>query len=253
VDHAAAAPEAVPVLSGYRPAVVVKVDRVRSPAEATALEAAGADLIGVSLTADPRFADDRTVTPGRASAIGRALRRATLVAALDLSGDPAAIVSTVTALRAGMAQPITGAIPPDPVRAALGEAGIGIVYGGIEISHDDDPAWAFSAHDDVPDLHPALFQADVLPEYRDSWAFLRDRAPEFPDGFQIGDLDALGRERPLVVGLDVTPATVGEIMAALPGVRGIALTLGGHPRRGDVRFHGYDAAVAVVRAAAAVA
>lgn len=230
---------------------MIKVDRVRSPDEAAELEAAGADLIGVSPAADPRFHDDRTVTVEQAASIGEALRRATLVAAMELAGEPGPVLRTVTAIGARMVQPITGGIPPAAVRATLDDAGVGVVYGTVEISHDDDPGWVFGAYDDVPGLRAALFHADVLPEYRDSWAFLRDRAPEFGEDFQIADLDGLGRERPLVVGLDFTPANVREIMAALPGVRGIALTLGGLARRGDVRFHAYGDALAVVRATVA--
>ena len=102
------------------------MDRVRSTGEAAALEAAGADLIGVSLVADPRFHDDRTVTVEQASAIGTALQRATLVATMELAGEPGPVLRTVTAAGAGMVQPITGAVPPAGVRAALSEAGVGI-------------------------------------------------------------------------------------------------------------------------------
>ena len=80
---------------------VAKVGRVASVAEVVELEALGADLIGLSLTADPRFTDDRIVTVEQAAAIGRALH------------------------------------------------------------------------------HAAFFQADVLSEYRDSWAFL------FPGAVQV--------------------------------------------------------------------
>ena len=228
---------------------LVKVDRVGSVAEAVELEALGADLIGVSLTADPRFADDRTVTVEQAAGIGRAVQLATLVTAMELARDPDRVLHTVAATRAGLVQPITGAVPPPEVRDALRAGGIGIAYGNLEIAHDDDPGWVFSAY--PPDLDAALFQADVLPEYRDSWAFLRDRAPEFEQEFPIADLNDLARERPLVVGLDSTPGTVREILAALPEVRGIALTLAGQARRGDVRFHTFADALRVLRAAAA--
>jgi hypothetical protein len=229
---------------------LIKVDRVRSAEEAARLEALGADLIGVSLTADPRFYDDRTVTVEQAAEIGQAVQRATLVTAMELAGDPDRVLRTVKATRAGLVQPITGAIPPPEVRVALSDAGVGIVYGGIEIAHDDDPGWVFSAYADVPDLNAALFHADVLPEYRDSWAFLRGRAPEFEDEFQVGDLDQLGGERPLVVGLDFTPDNVREILGALPAVRGIAFTLAEQGRRGDVRFHRYADTVRVLEAIA---
>ncbi|MEU8228339.1 hypothetical protein AB0C12_01920 [Actinoplanes sp. NPDC048967] len=227
---------------------LIKVDRVRSAAEAAGLEALGADLVGVSLTADPRFYDDRTVTVEQAAVIGRALQRATLVTAMELGKDPARVLRSVAATRAGMVQPITGAIPPPEVREALAGAGVGIVYGGIEIAHDDDPGWVFSAYAGEPDLNAVLFHVDVLPEYRDSWRFLRDRAPEYEEEFQIADLDELGRERPIVVGLDFTPDNVREIVTALPSVRGIALTLAEQGRRSDARFHRYADAVRVLSA-----
>jgi len=228
---------------------LIKVDRVRSAEEAARLEALGADLVGVSLVTDPRFADDRTVTAERAAAIGAALQRATFVTAMELAGDPDRVLRTVAATRAGMVQPITGAIPPPAVRSALSDAGIGIVYANLEIAHDDDPGWVFSAYADVPDLNAVLFQADILPEYRDSWTFLRDRAPEYEEEFQIGDLNELGRERPLLVGLDYTPDNTREIIGALPEVRGLALTLAEQGRRGDARFHRYADAVRVLEAA----
>jgi hypothetical protein len=224
---------------------LVKVDRVRSTAEAAALEAAGAGLIGVEIDPDPRFADARTLTVGEATAVRAALRRATLVAALDVTGDPAQIVRTIAAVGAGLVQPIGAAVPAPAVLAALDRVGIGIVHAGIEIAHDDDPSWVFSRYGDGA----ALFQADVLPEYRDAWAFLRDRAPEYDEEFQIADLDELGRRRPLVVGLDLTPDNVAEIVAALPAVRGIALTLADGVRRDDVHVHSYDEALRVVRSA----
>jgi len=225
---------------------LIKVDRVRSAAEAAALEAAGAGLIGVELDPDPRFADARTLTVGEAAAVRAALRRATLVAALDVAGDPAQVVRTIAAVGAGLVQPIGGAVPAPAVLAALHDVGIGVVHAGIEIAHDDDPSWVFSRYADGA----ALFQADVLPEYRDAWAFLRDRAPEYDEEFQIADLDELGRQRPLVVGLDFTPDNVTEIFAALPAVRGIALTLADGVRRDDVHVHTYPEALRIAQSVA---
>jgi hypothetical protein len=225
---------------------LIKVDRVRSAAEAAALETAGAGLIGVELDPDPRFADARTLTVGEAAAVRAALRRAPLVAALDVAGDPAQVVRTIAAVGAGLVQPIGGAVPAPAVLAALHDVGIGVVHAGIEIAHDDDPSWVFSRYADGA----ALFQADVLPEYRDAWAFLRDRAPEYDEEFQIADLDELGRQRPLVVGLDFTPDNVTEIVAALPAVRGIALTLADGVRRDDVHVHTYPEALRIAQSVA---
>ncbi|GAA2606033.1 carbon-nitrogen hydrolase family protein [Paractinoplanes durhamensis] len=218
---------------------LIKVDRVRSAGEAVAFEKLGADLLGVDLTPDPRFDDGREISVEQAVGIDQALERATLVPRLDLVDEPDRILRIAQALHARMVQSSRPTVPPAGVRAALSDAGIGIVYGGIEIAHDDDPGWVFSGYTDEQDLAVSFFQADVLPEYRDSWTFLRDRAPEYDDEFQIADLDSLATERPLVVGLDFTAENVREILGALPHVRGLVLTLADHARRGGVRFHSY--------------
>jgi phosphoribosylanthranilate isomerase len=217
---------------------LIKVDRVHSVSEAVALEGAGADMIGVALSPDPRFADDRVVTVEEAAAIGKSLARATLVTTMELT-DRDRVLRTAAAIRTSVVQPITSAVPPQEVRTALSDAGVGVAYSGLEINHDDDPSWVFSAYKETPDLNAVLFQADVLPEYRGSWKFLRDESPEYEDEFQISDLNDLAREWPLVVNLDFTPDNIKEVLAALPDVRGIAFTLAGRARRGDVHFHQY--------------
>ncbi|GAA2533634.1 hypothetical protein [Winogradskya humida] len=227
---------------------LIKVDRVRSAQEAAVFEGLGARMVTVSLSPDPRFEDDRTVTVEQAAEIGRALRRATLVAAMDLQDDPSRIRRIVAAAGAKLVQPITVVMPPVQVRVALRDAGIGVVYGGIEIAHDDDPAWVFDGYDAAADLDAELFHADVLPEYGNSWEFLRDESPEFEEEFQIADLNELARTHPMVVGLNFTPGNVKEILAALPEVRGIALTLADRARRDDARWHRYGDAVRVLQA-----
>ncbi|AGZ43928.1 hypothetical protein AFR_28335 [Actinoplanes friuliensis DSM 7358] len=201
------------------------MDGVRSAQEAVTLETLGADLIGVALSPNPRSPGTPVLTEEQAATIADALIHAVLVTSMELT-DRNQVLRSVAATGAGLVQTITASIPPPDVRAALREAGVGIVYSGLEINHDDDPGWVFGAFTDVPDLNAALFQVEVLPEYTGSWAFLRDESPEFAAEFQIADLDALGRERPLVVGLDFTTGNVREIIAALPWVRGIALTRG---------------------------
>lgn len=68
---------------------LIKVDRVRSVAEAVAVEELGAGLVGVALDEDPRFADRRVVSADLAAEIGRSLSRAKFVVELDFREDPA--------------------------------------------------------------------------------------------------------------------------------------------------------------------
>jgi len=204
-------------------------------------------MVGVALGPDPRFDDDRAVPVEAAAEIGKSLRLATLVAAMDLDGDPGRVLRIAGTVGAGLVQSVTGAVPPAEVRAALAGAGIGLVLAGVEIAHDDDPSWVLSRYAEVPGLGTVLFQADVLGEYRDSWRFLREESPAYPEEFQIDDLNELGRDAGLVATLDFTPANVTEIVAALPGIRGIALPLAEAARAG-VHAFGFGDAVAVLRA-----
>lgn len=227
---------------------LIKVDRVRSADEAVEVEQLGADLIGVALSPDPRFDDDRTLTVEQAATVGQALRRAHLVVISEIADDPAQVLRTAEATGARLVQPALSRVPAPEVRVALRAAGIGIVCGGIEINHDDDPSWPFNHLTDAPDLEPTLVQADVLPEYEGSWAFLRDESPEYEDEFQIADLNELGRQHPLLAGLDFTPDNLTEILDALPSVRGILFTLADSARRGGVRFHPYAEVLRILSA-----
>ncbi|WP_328459450.1 hypothetical protein OHA21_27140 [Actinoplanes sp. NBC_00393] len=226
----------------------IKVDRVASTAEASALEALGVGIISVDLDLDARFSDQRTVTADQAAEIRATLRGATFAVAIDLTADPAELVHRARLAGASLIQGLTNAVPQYPVRAALRDAGIGIVYAGIEISHDDDPGWVFSAQDGAEDLNAAFYQVDVLPEYQDSWAFLRDQSPEYENEFQIEDLDELAGSRPLIAGLDLRPDNVAEIEHRLSRVRGLVLTLADRAVRTDVHFRSFAEAIAVLKA-----
>ncbi|WP_091661503.1 hypothetical protein [Micromonospora auratinigra] len=226
---------------------VIKVDRVCSVGEAAALERLGVGLIGVALDADPRFEDGRVVDVDTARDIGASLRSARLVAELDVREYPADALRRATAVAADFVQPIAGAVPPRSMQEALAASGRKVVYSGIEIAHDEDPSWVLSRYNDSPDRHSAIFQVDVLPEFPDSWEFLRDKSPEFESEFQIEDLNLLAAEHNLVVSLNFTPQNLAEIIGALPGILGIGLTLAEAATRQDLHFIRYEAALDVLR------
>ncbi|HEX5594584.1 MAG TPA: hypothetical protein VFX61_00970 [Micromonosporaceae bacterium] len=227
---------------------LIKVDRLCSVREAAAVEQLGAGLISVALDADPRFEDERTVSVDRAVEIGKSLSRARFVVELDFRDDPAQALRATELVGADLVQPITGAIPQPGVRAALIQAGVGIVYAGIEIAHDDDPSWIFSRYANTFELNASLFQVDVLPEYGNAWEFLRDESPEYEDEFQIEDLNRLGHDHELVASFNFTPQNVTEIVAALPKVRGIALTVADNATRDDLHFTRYEEALEILGA-----
>jgi hypothetical protein len=227
---------------------VIKIDRVRTVGEAVALERLGATMIGVALGPDPRFTDDRTIAVADAAVVAGALHNATLVAALDLSVDPDRILRTAAACQARIVQSTSGMLPPDEVRSALEGAGIGVIYADLEVSHDDDPSWTFTRFSGIPDSNVTAYQIDVLGEYRDSWRFLQEESPAYPDEFQIADLNELAATRDLLVTLDFTPGNIAGILTALPAIRGVALPLSEGAARNDLHHFTFDEAASVLRA-----
>lgn len=227
---------------------IVKIDRIGSTTEAEAFAALGTDLLTVCLDPDPRFADDRTVTTQAATAIRSACGGSRMVAALDLRERPERALEVAVAVGANFVQPINYEIPPLDLRRELLRAGIGIVYSNIEVAHDDDPSWILSRFADVPELGAAYLHLDLLPEYRDSWAFLRDSSPEYDEELQIQDINGLADDHDLLIGLNFTAENLPQILAAMPGIAGIALTLGDRPNRDDVHHTDPATAFEVVNA-----
>jgi len=69
--------------------------------------------------------------------------------------------------------------------------GIGLIYSDLECSYDTDPSWILRS------IHNSDFdfaQIDLLGDIGDSWNFLKEKCPNFPDELQISDINDIARE-----------------------------------------------------------
>jgi hypothetical protein len=221
--------------------MLMQVDRVASVEEAVAFRDAGANLIGVTLDRDPRFLDDRFVSPETASAIRQAIAPARVVGHVPTYFDDHAVAQTracierVLALRPDFIQFYRNN-PSDDLLSLVHAANIPIIREGAEIDDDDRAffgqddavAWVRRQLEDRAKLKPMLFHLDVVTNRVDPWRFLVDIAPEWPDECsQVADIAATTRDLPFLLSLmGLSAETISPYVQAFPDVRGFFARLG---------------------------
>ena len=225
---------------------IKKVSRVKSITEANLLEESGANLIGVCLSNNFKFDDERIVTEETALSISKVLKEAKIFGELCIDDETNYIIKLVKRLNLDYVQPIGQSIPSSELREALAEENVGIIYSNIEVSHNEDPSWILSRYSDEKNLNLSFFQIDLLPEYKYSWQFLTEESPEYPEEIQIDDIDELGKENPLLLTLDFNPNNVLDILRRISSIKGIGMEIGNSPKRNDFHHFNYSEATEVL-------
>lgn len=205
--------------------MLIKVHRVCSLEEAEQFETLGADLIGVSMAADDHFADERTVGVDVAVKLARQLT-AQLVLEPPRESTGGELVALARKVGARWVQTPFFATPDSPVRAALADAGIGLLVSRLDADYDMDPSWVLGPAEDLGAPSPDLIEVEIIPSFTDSWRFLTKESPQYADELQIADLEGLARTAPLFLSVDFTPGNVSAVRAAIPSARGLSFTLG---------------------------
>ncbi len=225
---------------------IIKVDRVKSVNEAQTLENLGANLISVSLNRDPRFSDDRTVTIDTAVAIEKTLQSCKYVGEFIFNGEYSfnEFSKIVERVEFDFVQLVGAETLPIDLYKDLETKGIGVIY-CVEASHDDDPAWILSHFTDK-EFNVSYFQVDLLPEYLNSWNFLKNESPKYPEELQIEDINQIGEEHPLLISLDYSASNALEILNSMSTIRGISIVLGESALREDVHYFQYSKALEVL-------
>lgn len=237
--------------------LVIQVDRVASLAEAMRFRDAGADLIGVALEADPRFADDRFVAAEVASSIRDAVGADRTVAILPDTfsyDDLDARLDRLLALRPGMVQVTRSGLPGGYEEAAWDE-GARVLVDGVDMGdtygsvvEDGDPAsYLRDRLRSIEAYRPPFIHVDVAYPNPDPWRFLTEVAPRFPDEcLQVAHVAAATREFPLLLNLaGLTPDTVVPFVRAFPDARGFFGRLG--PPKGGGATSSPEDLLAVLR------
>ena len=220
---------------------IIEVDRVCSVEEAVAFRDAGATLIGVALDPDPRFGDDRFVSPTVAKAIEQAILPAHLVGIVpnyyyDEETESRIRIKRVLDFKPAFVHLYRGGLHDEFV-PAFHAAGIPIIYDGTALDADqgvfirkDDPAefvrWLL---EDVAAMKPAFYHLDVLTDLADDpWEVLNGLALDWPEDMpQTADIAACCRNLPLLLSLmEVGTDSIGAYTRAFPDARGFFARLG---------------------------
>lgn len=113
---------------------------------------------------------------------------------------------------------------------------IGLIYSDLECSYDSDPSWVLGG------LHNVKFdfaQIDILPDVIDSWTFLKEKCPDFPNELQVSDVNAIADNNPLLITTDLSAQNIGEIFDSLSNIKGVAFVLGENLTRNDFHYFSY--------------
>ena len=219
----------------------IEVDRVCSVEEAVAFRDAGATLIGVALDPDPRFEDDRFVSPAVAKAIERAILPAQLVGIVptyfyDETEQNRARIERVLALKPSFVHFYRGGLE-DKLIPMVHATGTPIIRDGAVLDADqgvfirkDDPAefvrWQLES---AAALKATFYHLDVLTDLaEDPWEVLNGLALDWPEDMpQTADIAACCRDLPLLLSLmEVGADSIGAYTRAFPDARGFFARLG---------------------------
>jgi hypothetical protein len=218
--------------------IIRKVDRIKSLNEALELESIGVDMITVSLNDGGMFSDDRVLDKAVVFSIREGIKKAKLVGEVNFSYDISNVRSFLYDVDFDFIQVVGPELPSLDIRREIQAKEIGIIYGGIETSYEDDPSWILSKYNQVPELNASFYQVDLLGDIDNSWHFLNLESPNYPEELQIKDIVKLGEHFPLIISLNFCSDNIIEIVNNFSSIRGINMILGEFPKRND--FHYFD-------------
>jgi hypothetical protein len=209
--------------------LAIKVHRVISPEEITALEELGVDYVGLDVDDDaflgidpePFWKDDRYVTEEHVGDLLPRLRRARGFVELPEEELSAAALARLAAKGVDLLQVQAWNALPRDVAGACAETGLGLIYDRLYVEPEDEGAFYDLVRPDRPCL--AFYDLQVFPTYGDAWGVLTGARGEVT----LGDVDALARRASLFVSLNATRANVEEIVRTLTplSVAGLSFTL----------------------------
>ncbi len=110
-----------------------------------------------------------------------------------------------------------------------------------------DPTWIFERYDSVSEVDSIFFQVDLLGDLNDSWNFMKNECPKYPEELQLGDLIDLCKSRKVFVSLDFNINNIEEILGCFSSKHGIAFTLGSKSSLNNNHYFEFDEVVRIIQ------
>jgi hypothetical protein len=220
--------------------IIKKVDRVSTIEEAIKLQDLGVEIIGMSLSKDPKFNDNRVIKEESAIEIIQVLKSSKSMVEILIKDNLNKTIDMIEKLGVDYVQPLGKQIPPIDFRNELYTKGIGIIYSNIEVSYDDDPSWILSSFVNEDKLNSSYYQIDLLGDIENSWEFIKEECPQYPEELQIDDINNLAKQYPLLITLNFSAENTLEIINFMPNIKGISMILGDGSCRNDIHYCQYS-------------
>jgi len=220
--------------------IITKVDRVSTVKEAIKFQELDVDIIGISLSKNINFIDNRDIGEDAALEIIKALNKAKSVVEISVNNNLNQILDMIKKLEVDYFQPLGKEILPIDFRKELYKKGVGIIYSDIQVSYDDDPSWILSSFLSEEKLNSCYYQIDILGDMENSWQFLKRDCPQYPEELQIDDINNLAQQYPLLITLDFSTDNLLQIIKSMPNIKGVSMILGDNPCRNDIHNFQYS-------------
>jgi len=225
--------------------IITKVDRVSTVKEAIKFQELDVDIIGISLSKNINFIDNRDIEEDVALEIIKALKKAKSVVEISVNNNFNQILDVIEKLEVDYFQPLGKEILPIDFKKELNKKGVGIIYSDIQVSYDYDPSWILS-HLPSKVINNCYYQIDILGGMENSWQFLRTECPQYPEELQIDDINNLAEQYPLLVSLDFSTDNLLQIIKSMPNIKGVSMILGDKSCRNDIHHFQYSEVVNIL-------
>lgn len=224
---------------------IIKVDRVCSVQEAITLQELGVDIISITPETNRYkwFDDCRQISTDVACQMQKIITKAKYCVEISLA-DINKNYSLIENNNFDTIEFLTQEIPDLAIQRKIKEKKIDIIYSSISVSYEDDPNWIFSPFQNVDGV---FFQADLLSDVTDSWNFLKNQCPQYPDELiQVKDINQLSLDFPLIITLDFSVDNIRDILLTFPKIKGISLRLGENPIRNDLHYTDFPNLISIL-------
>jgi hypothetical protein len=207
---------------------LLKVDFVASAGEAQALQAAGANVIGITVATGREDDPPRCVTLEMALAIRDAVTAARLCVTIDGNAeDVESALEEVRGLSPDLLQIPNHTAARDEWRDAIEAEGLPVVLDGEEISYEDDPAFIEQRFSHAEGWTGPLFQVSLLEDMNAPWQHLNtDAKLHQEDYIQLEDIGNVTRRYDVLVSMEGSPEDIRAMLTSLPDAKGVFLRLG---------------------------
>jgi hypothetical protein len=208
---------------------IIKVDRVHSIDEAKQLESLGVDIIGVSISEDERFRDNRKISKQLALDIQKSLSSAKLCCQLSWNPELLDFLKDSNFDFIQLLEHKSKMFEVEQSQADLNqltkELKMGIIYSGISITYDDDPSWILDDFENETDPNNYYFHIELLGTVSNSWSFLKEECPKYSDTLKISDVENLAKHYPILIGLNPLYEDIVDCIRTIPDIKGFSFSL----------------------------